>query len=65
MAESEEEVKSLLMRVKEESKYAGLKLKNINKDHGILPHHFMANRWEKSGHSGIFSFLGLQNHCGW
>ena len=29
MAESEEELKSLLMRVKEESKYAGLKLKNI------------------------------------
>ena len=25
----------------------------------------MANRWEKSGNSGIFSFLGLQNHLGW
>ena len=25
----------------------------------------MANSWEKSGNSGIFSFLGLQNHCGW
>ena len=48
MAESEEELKSLLMRVKEESEKAGLKL-NIkkNEDHGILSHHFMGNRWGK------------------
>ena len=52
MAESEKELMSFLIRVKEESKYAGLKLKNINKDHGILPHHFMANRWGNSGNSG-------------
>ena len=47
MAESKEEVKSLLMKVKEESEKAGLKL-NIqkNEDHGIQSHHFMANRWE-------------------
>ena len=46
MAEIEEELKSLLMKVKEESKKAGLKL-NIqkNKDHGIWSHHFMKNRW--------------------
>ena len=46
MAESEEEVKSLLMKVKEESEKAGLKF-NIqkNKDHGIQSHHFMKNRW--------------------
>ena len=45
MAESEEELKSLLMKVKEESEKAGLKL-NIqrNKYHGIRSHHFMANR---------------------
>ena len=45
MAESKEELKSLLMKVKEESEKAGLKL-NIqkNKDHGIQSHHFMANR---------------------
>ena len=45
MAESEEEVKNLLMKVKEESEKAGLKLciKN-NKDHGIQSHHSMANR---------------------
>ena len=47
MAESKEELKSLLMKVKEESEKVGLKL-NIqkNEDHGIWSHHFMANRWE-------------------
>ena len=47
MAESEEELKSFLMKVKEESEKVGLKL-NIqnNEDHGICSHHFMANRWE-------------------
>ena len=62
MAESEEELKSLLMKVKEESeKRTGLKL-NIqkNEDHGIWSHHFMANRWENSNRH---YFLGLQNHC--
>ena len=41
MAESEEELKSLLMKVKEESEKAGLKV-NIkkNEDHGIRSHHF-------------------------
>ena len=48
MAESEEELKSLLMKVKEESEKFGLKL-NI---HGIQSHHFMANRWGNSGNSG-------------
>ena len=52
MAESKEELKSLLMKVKEESKKAALKL-NIqkNKDHGIWSHHFMAYRWENNGNS--------------
>ena len=44
MAESEEELKSLLMRVKEEDEKTGLKL-NIQKHHGIWFYHFMANRW--------------------
>ena len=48
MAESEEEIKSLLMKVKVESEKVGLKL-NI---HGIQSHHFMGNRWENSGNSG-------------
>ena len=53
MAESEEELKSLLMKVKEESEKIGLKL-NIQKkeDHGIWSHHFMGNRWGNSGHRG-------------
>ena len=45
MAESEEELKSLLMKVKEESEKVGLKL-NIQKTKmGIWSHHFMGNRW--------------------
>ena len=52
MAESEEELKSLLMKVKEESEKAGLKLNTRkNEDHGIQFHHVMANRWGKSGNS--------------
>ena len=47
MAESEEELKSLLRKVKEESEKIGLKL-NI---HGIWSHHFIANRWANSGNS--------------
>ena len=50
MAESEEELKSLLMKVKEESEKIGLKLKHSeNEDHGIWSHHFMGNRWGNSG----------------
>ena len=66
MAESKEELKSLLMKVKEQIEKAGLKL-NIqkNKDHGIQSHHVMANRWENNGNSERIYFLGLQNHCRW
>ena len=47
MAESEEELKSLLMKVKEEREKAGLKLNTQkSKDHGIWSHHFMANNEE-------------------
>ena len=49
MAESEEELKSLLMKVKEESEKVGLKL-NIQKMK-IWSHHFMANRWGNNGNS--------------
>ena len=62
MAESKEELRSLLMRVKEESEKSGLKL-NIQKDHGIWSHHSMASRWEKMQTVTDFYFLGLQNHC--
>ena len=57
MAESKEELKSLLMKVKVESEKVGL-----NEDHGIRSHHFMGNRW---GNSVRFYFSGLQNHCRW
>ena len=48
MAESEEELKSLLMRVKEVSGRAGIKL-NIerNKDHGTQSYYFMAHKGER------------------
>ena len=44
MAESEEELKSLLIKVKEESEKARLIQHSKNEDHGIQSHHFMANR---------------------
>ena len=48
MAQSEEELKSLLMKVKEESVKSLLKTqRSKNQDHGIQSHHFMANRWGK------------------
>ena len=53
MAESEEELKSLLMKVKEYSEKSWLKAQHSeNKDHGIRSHHFMGNRWGNSGNSG-------------
>ena len=63
MAESEEELKSLLMKVKEESEKVGLKL-NIqkNEDHVIQSDHFMVNRWRNNGNSERLYFLGLQIH---
>ena len=62
MAESEE-LKSLLMKVKEESEKVGLKLDIQKSDHGIWSHHFMGNRWENSGNSERLYFEDLQNHC--
>ena len=58
MTETEEEQKSLLMKVKEESE-SWLKTQHSkNKDHGIWSHHFMANRWGNNGNSDriFFSF---------
>ena len=68
MAESEEELKRLLMKVKEESEKVVLKL-NIQKTKIMAKglrswsHHFMANRWGNSGNSERLYFGGLQNHC--
>ena len=66
MAESEEELKSLLMKVKVESEKVGLKL-NIQKRRIMAcgSHHFMGNRWGNDGNSVRLYFLGLQNHCRW
>ena len=65
MAENEEELKSLLMKVKEESEKVGLKC-NIQKTKfmdGISSHHFMANRWGNNGNSDrlFFFFLALKS----
>ena len=61
MAESEEELKIFLMKVKEESEKAGLKLsthtKKIMTSNPIISWH----GWGNSGNSGRFYFLGLQN----
>ena len=66
ITESEEELKSLLMKVKEESEKSWLKAQHSeNKDHGIWSHHFMANKWGNSRNSERLYLFGLQNHCRW
>ena len=66
MAESEGELKSLLMKVKEESEKVGLKLSiQKTKIMASSPVNFMANRWRNNGDSERLYFLGLQNHCRW
>ena len=63
MAESEEELKSLLMKVKEESEKAGLKL-NIQKTKIMASGPITS--WQINGENrDRLYFLGLQNHCGW
>ena len=56
MAESEEELKSLLMKMEEESEKVGFKL-------SIQKTKIMANRRGNSGNSGWLYLWGLQNHC--
>ena len=66
MAESEEELKSLLMKVKEEGEKAGLKLSIYKtKIMASSPNHFMANGWGENGNSNRLYFPGLQNHLRW
>ena len=65
MAESEEELKSLLMKVKEESEKVGLKL-NIQKTKIMASGPITSwGRWGNSGSSVRLYFFGLQNHCRW
>ena len=78
MVESEEELKSLLMNVKEESEKVGLRLNIQKTDHGIWSHQFMANRWWNSGNKWqtLFSWalkslwivtaaMKLKDACSW
>ena len=65
MAESEEELKSLLMKVKEDSKKVGLKL-NIQKIKIMAPGPITS--WKINGETMetvTDYFWGLQNHCRW
>ena len=66
MAEIEEELKSLLMKVKEESEEVGLKL-NIQKTKTMASGPITS--WERDGETvetvSDFIFGGLQNHCRW
>ena len=64
MAKSEEELKILLMKVKEESEKVGLKL-NTQKTKIIWSQHFMGNRWGNSVNAVRLYFGGLPNHCRW
>ena len=65
--EESEEIKSLLMKVKEESEKVGLKF-SIQKMKIMASgwsHHFMGNRWGNNGNSVRLYFFGLQNHYTW
>ena len=63
MAESEEELKKPLDERERRERKSWLKAQHSeNEDHGIRSHHFMGNRWEKSGNSDRLCFLGFQNH---
>ena len=66
MAESDEELKGLLMKVKEESEKVGLKL-NTQKSQIMISGPITS--WQIDGETvetvADFIFGGLQNHCGW
>ena len=68
MAESKEDLKNLLRKVKEESEKVGLK-QNIQKTKIIASRPIISwqinGRWGKSGNSVRHYFGGLQNHCRW
>ena len=65
MAESKEELKNFLMKVKEESEKVGLKL-NIQKMKIVAPGPITSWQvWGNNGNSDRIYFLGLQNQCRW
>ena len=60
MAESEEELKSLLKESERGESKSWLKTQHSkNEDNGTRPHHFLANRWGNNGNSDRLYFLGL------
>ena len=66
MAESEEELKSILMKMKEESEKADLKLTiQKTKIMASVPITSCQNRWGNNRNSDRLYFLELQNHCRW
>ena len=65
MAESKEELKIFLMKVKRRVKCWLKTQHSENEDNGMRSHHFMANRWGNKGNSDRLYFLGLQTHCRW
>ena len=64
MAENEEELKSLLLKVKEESVEVGLKL-NIQKTKIMASGPFTSWEIDRETVEIVSDFLGLQNHCRW
>ena len=64
MAENEKELKSLLIKMKEENEKVGLSL-NIQKLIWHLVPSLYWNRWGNNGNSDRLYFFGLQNHCRW
>ena len=66
ITESEEELKTLLMKVKQKELKSWPKSQHSeNENHGIWSHHFMGNRWGNSGNGVRLYFWGLQDHCRW
>ena len=65
MAESEEEQKSFLMKVKEESEKVNLRLNNQKTKIMASSPITSWQTWGNNGNSGRLYFLGLQNHCRW
>ena len=63
MAESEEDLKGLLMKVKEESEKVGLKLNKKPISWRLVPSSYGKQMW-KNGDSERLYMCGLQNHCG-
>ena len=64
LAESKEELKSLFMKVKEESEKPGLKL-NVRKMKILASGPITSQQMGENGNSGRLHFLGLQKHCRW